>query len=147
MSTDMTSLRTSNPQMVVFLTYLTLLGVNAAVIYLAHLLFPTMVVLGTVSLTVGWAVALAASKLALINTFALPWLTQWELSRKKELSPAEMIGVYLVINFLGLWAISRFADVFGLGLSSWLVVLVLAAVLDVIQGAAMMTLEKILRRG
>ena len=56
-----------------------------------------------------------------------------------------MIG-YLVINFVGLWSVARGADVLGLGISSWMIVLVIAVVLDFIQGGVMMGLGKKLEK-
>lgn len=131
-----------NPGMVMVVSYFVLKGVSAVVIYLANMWFPSQVVLGTVSLTMWWAVLLSAGALALIDTLALPFLAEFEHRRGRLLSPGEMMVAYLLINFIGLWGITRFAEVFGMGVTSWMVVLALAAVLDFFQGIAMVALEQ-----
>jgi hypothetical protein len=138
-----TSLLRRNPGIVMVLSYFVVKGVSAAVIYLANMWFPAQVVLGTVSLTMWWAVMLSAGTLALITTLVMPFLSEIEHRRGRLLSPVEMMVIYLVVNFAGLWVITRFAEVFGLGVTSWMVVLALAAVLDFFQGIAMVALEKI----
>ncbi len=56
----------------------------------------------------------------------------------KALTTAHWMAGYLAINFVGLWVISRFSEQFGLGISAWWIVLILAAVLDFVQGMGMM---------
>ncbi|MBW7955508.1 hypothetical protein H3C66_02140 [Patescibacteria group bacterium] len=139
------SVEAKNPGMVLFLSYILLTLVSGVVIYFAHMWFPDHVVLGTMSLTVLWATALSAGKLGLITTFTLPFITEWENKQGKNLTPMQLMAVYFVVNFVALWVTSRFAEVFGLGISSWVTVLILAAVLDFFQGIAMMSLEKVLK--
>lgn len=133
-----------NPGMMLFLTYVIVTVVSAVVIYLANKFFPEAVVLGTMSLSVGWAIALSAGKLGLVTTFASAFFNEFELRRGKLLSPSEMIAGYFVVNVATLWFISRFAEVFGLGLSSWVVVLALAFVADMLQGMAVMAFQAML---
>jgi hypothetical protein len=49
---------------------------------------------------------------------------------------------YFFLNFAGLWLISHFSQQFGLGITIWYVSAILAVILDVVQGVAMMTLQK-----
>ncbi len=135
-----------NPGMIMFVSFVVLAVVTSVVVYLANMWFPGAVVLGTANISLMWAVFLSAIAVAVIDTFATPFLTEWELKRKRDLSGKEMMAVYLVINFVGLWLVSRFSEVFGLGLSSWLVVLILAAVLDGVQGVAMVNLQKVIKK-
>lgn len=136
----------NNPGMIFVLTYIILMATTAGVIYLANMWFPQYVVLGTMSMTPMWAICLTASKLALLGTFALPFLTEFELHRKKELSSTEMMIAYLVINFFAVWGVTRFSEIYGMGVTSWVVVLALAAALDIVQGIAMVMFEKV-RKG
>jgi predicted membrane protein len=62
------------------------------------------------------------------------------MEKESSLHPKQWMLTYLVINFVALWEISRFADNLGLGFSSWIVILLFAAVIDLIQGGAMMIL-------
>ncbi len=135
-----------NPGMVFVVTFVALTVVNAIIIALANSFFSHNVVLGTMSVSVPWAVALASMGLALIDTLALSFLSEIEYARKKDLQLMEMMLAYFLINSVGLWLLARGADVLGMGLSSWVVVVVLAAVLDFVQGSVMVGLEKV-RKG
>lgn len=132
-----------NPGLVLVVTYAVLFVVNGLVLLLANSLFPQQVVLGTQFITRGWAVIHSMGTLALINTFAIPFFREYEKSRGKMLTSQEWMVGYFVLNFVGVWVIARFANQLGFGISSWMVALVLAAVLDVVQGAAMMQVEKL----
>lgn len=131
-----------NPGMMLVISYLTLLVTNVVVLYLAHMWFPKYLVLGTLSLTATWALWLSMGKLALINTLAIPFFSEWEHRRGKILSSMEWMLWYFVVDFVGLWLVTRYARIFGLGVTSWVVVAVLALVLDFVQGMVMMKLEK-----
>jgi hypothetical protein len=131
-----------NPGMLLVISYVTLLLVNVLVLWLAASWFPQFIVLGTISLTTTWALWLSMGKLALIGTLLMPFFTEWELRRGKTLTAAEWSIGYFFVNFIGLWTITRFAEVFGLGITSWLVAAVLALVIDFGQGLVMMKMEK-----
>ncbi|MBP9670595.1 hypothetical protein KBD75_04310, partial [Candidatus Woesebacteria bacterium] len=60
-------------------------------------------------------------------------------------SPKQWMALYFVVNFLVIWEITRFADNLGLGVSSWGVVLLLAAVFDMAQGVVMMSIGKLIK--
>src|SRR6185369_1237965 len=104
-------------------------------------------VLGTVNIPVTWAIVLCSVKLGLITTFvASPFFTEWELRRGKMMNPIEMMVAYFVVNFVVLWFTSRFSEIFGMGLSSWVVVLVLALVINLVQGMAVMSFQKMMKK-
>lgn len=128
--------------MILVATFGVLLVVNSLVIYLASLLFPNQVVLGTVNIPVWWAVFCSMAILALIGTFAVPFVRLAENKRGRMMTNKEWMGLYFGLNFVGVWLIARLAEFVGLGISSWVVALVLAIVLDAAQGAGMMWLEK-----
>lgn len=130
-----------NPGMVMFSSYISVFLISALVIAIANVWFPQNVVLGTMSLSRVWAIMLSAAAIALITTFTMPFVTQWEIQRNKLATAAEMFSIYLAINFIAVWLITRVAEVFGMGVTSWLVVLVLAIALDLVQGMTMMWLE------
>lgn len=132
-----------NPGIVLVVSYALLFLVNASVLYLANMYFPQYVVLGTMSMTAGWAILHSMAKLALINTFAIPFVHEYEKMSGRMLGAAEWSGIYFVVNFVGLWLIARFSDQYGMGLSAWYVAAVLAAVMDFFQGIVMMGLEKV----
>jgi uncharacterized membrane protein YvlD (DUF360 family) len=135
----------ANPGLVLLSSYIVLFIVNAVVLYLANLLSPTDVVLGTHALSPLWAILHSMGTLALLNTFAMPFAQEIERRQGRELTPKEWMIGYFVINAVGIWLIARFSQQFGLGISGWYVVVVLAAVMDIVQGGAMMQLGKILK--
>lgn len=116
--------------------------VNAVVLYLANMYWPEHVVLGTMSMDSMWAILHSMTALALLDTFAIPVVHVAENMVGRMFSAIEWTAAYFVINAAGLYAITRFSDQFGLGVSAWWVILVLAVVLDFLQGIAMMQLQK-----
>lgn len=124
-------------------SYLTLFVVNTLVVYLASLLFPTSVVLGTYALTPFWALMLSVGKLTLISTALIPLVYYYEWKRGKVYSPKEWMILYFVVDTLAIWLIARFADKIGFGISHWYIALLLGAALDWAQGMGMMALAKL----
>lgn len=140
---DKTVLQNSGDGVILVVSYLVLFVVNSIVIYFAHMLFPGFVVLGTRSLSVVWAIALGMGVLSLINTFAIPLMRVYENKRKRTFSTNEWMISYFLLNFGGVWLIARGSAQLGLGITSWVVALVLAVVFDLVQGVVMMKLEKL----
>lgn len=128
--------------MMLVITYFVLLAVNAGMLYWANLLFPQFVVLGTFTISLGWAIVHSMGTLALIDTFIIPFAREIEIRRKNMLTPKEWMAIYFLINAVGIWVITRFSEQFGLGISAWYVAVALAVVLDVVQGVVMMQMEK-----
>jgi len=124
-------------------TFLVMLAVNAAVAYLANLFFPNMVVLGTYSISKLWAVLYSMGALAVINTAALPFMYKLEEWKGRPLTSMEWMFQYFVLNFSAVYVLTRLSEVFGMGVSSWLVVAVFALVVDMAQGMAMMQYAKL----
>lgn len=141
MATSFKSLKERNPGMIFVLSFVVTAIASSLVIYLANMFFPMQVVLGTLTISPLWAVLLVSAKLAIIVTLAWPFLIEWELRSGKELTPFQMLGSYFIINFIAVWVTTRFAEIFGMGVSSWIVIVVLAAVLDIVQGIGMMMLD------
>lgn len=131
---------TTNRQMAV--GFFVQLVINSLVIWIANMLFSDHVVLGTAYFSLGWAIFHSMLLLSLIGTLAIP-LFEWkqEMTKKALTNKDWMLG-YFAINFVAVWVISRFSEQFGLGVSSWIVVLLLAGVLDFAQGMGMMLVYK-----
>lgn len=132
----------SDQGLMLVVSYFTLLVVNSLVLMIANFLFPGFVVLGTRSLSTFWAILLSMGVLALINTFAIPFVHLYEEQRKKIFTTSEWMISYFALNFVGIWFVTRAANQLGMGITSWVVALVLALVFDFVQGMAMMQLEK-----
>lgn len=131
-----------NPGITLVATYVVLLIVNIGVIYAANGFFPNQVVLGTFSMNTFWAALHSMAALSLVATFAIPFFHELEKRRGHMLTPKEWMIYYFLLNAVAVWLITRASDQFGLGVSSWFVVVSLAVVFDLVQGAAMMQLEK-----
>ena len=121
-------------------SFITLFIVNNLVLHVANMFFPDAIVLGTASISHWWAMYHSMFKLTVICIFIMPLVTFYEWKNKLTFSPKQWMATYLVVNFVALWCISRFADNLGLGFSSWFVILIFAGVLDMVQGVAMMVL-------
>lgn len=131
-----------NSNMYLVITFFSLYLVNALVVAFASSFFPNHIVLGTMSMTSTWALAHSMGVLALIGTFSIPFIHMYEKYLGRNLTPNEWMIKYFFINFIGIWLIARMATQFGFGISSWMVAVVLAIVLDFLQGIVMMSLEK-----
>jgi hypothetical protein len=134
---------TRTPGMMLVLSFFTLFGVNAVLLYLANMFFPQYIVLGTQSMNMWWAILHSMGTLALFLVLLLPFATILERHLGRELKPQEWIAGYFVANFIGLWTLARFSDQFGMGLSAWYVAAGLAVVIDLVQGMVMMQFEKL----
>lgn len=141
MSTTKSSLFT-NPGKFMALTFVILLAVNALIIHLANAWYPESIVLGTATLTRFWAVVLSSAVISLVATFTMPFVQDFEKTIKRPWAPHEMMAIYLAVNFVTVWLLTRVSQTFGLGVTSWMVVLWLSVAMDVLQGAVMVSVEK-----
>lgn len=126
-------------------TFIALFLANSLLLILANYLFPTAVVLGSSSAPYWWAIYHSMLKLTVITVFVMPLVTYYEWKNKTVFTPKQWMLAYLVVNFVALWCISRFADNLGLGFSSWFVIFLFAGVLDMAQGMTMMKLGKMIK--
>lgn len=135
-----------HPNMMMVITFFATFIVSALVVYGAHLVFPTLVVLGTQSMTLHWALIHSMGALSLLLTLVMPFMTEYEKLKGKVLTPMDWMTAYLLFNVVGLWIITRYSDQFGLGVTSWLVIICLAAVLDFLQGMVMMMIGEFTKK-
>ncbi len=107
---------------------------HSVVVFLGSVIFPSQLVLGThlISPLLGLVQSmLVFTLLAVVATPVIEVLSAWT---KVKLSDFHWIAGYFVINFFGLWGVARFAEILGMGVASWVVVVVLAVVFDLVQG-------------
>jgi hypothetical protein len=119
-------------------TFFLIWAVTAVVISLANTFMPEQIVLGTMTVNRMMALLLSSGIIAWATTITMPIFTEIEVRKQMILAPQHWIIGYLIINVAALWVTTRFADVIGLGVSSWVYVVGLAAVLDFVQGMVMM---------
>ncbi len=115
---------------------------NALVIMIAGSLFPSNVVLGSLHAPYMWAVYHSMFKLTVIDVFAMVFVTYYEWKKGVIFTPKQWMLTYFVVNLAALWSITRYAEYLGLGVSSFGVLLLLAAAFDWIQGMVMLALGK-----
>jgi len=111
---------------------------HSLVIYLANRFFPMTVVLGNHVLSPTMAVLSSMVVFTLIAVGAIPVIEHLAESQRRRLSSFDWMTMFTFINAGGLWLVTRFAEQLGLGVSSWLAVVILALVMDVVQGLLVM---------
>lgn len=131
-----------NPGIMMVAAFFALFVVNSLVVWLASLVFPEWVVLGTSWAPWFWALIHSMGALTLINTFAIPFVREYEKNTGRMLGPKGWMMAYFLINLVGVWVVARFSDQFGFGIKSWMVAVFLALILDFVQGIVMMQLQK-----
>jgi uncharacterized membrane protein YadS len=103
---------------------------NAIVIYLASLLFPMLVVLGNDKVPNILALLFTALLLTLILSLVAPVSKILKLKVTGDLS---INTTYGIANIAGLWVLGRLASFIGLGISSFVVAIVLGVILSIVQ--------------
>lgn len=116
------------------LTAVLWLVAHTAIIYLANQFFPASVVLGTNLITPMMGLVYSMVVFTLIAVGAIPVIEAISAQMKWQLSNLHWFALFLVVDVVGLWIVARFAEQLGMGISWWLVALVLGLVMDVVQG-------------
>lgn len=114
--------------------FVVLFVVNSIVVYIANLLFPSNVVLGNHMIDMWSALFMSMLVLTVINVGAIPVIEMVGHGMRWTPSNRDWMVLFFFINAVALWILGRMAEMIGIGFSSWFVVVLLAAVLDVIQG-------------
>jgi hypothetical protein len=133
---------TTTPANWMFIIFGALFVTHAVVIYVASLMFPEAVVLGTNTISPMMALLYSVFVFTLIVVAAMPVIESYQAAQRKVLSNTQWMVIYFILNFVGLWLVARFAEQLGLGLASKYVVLALALGLDIVQGLVVTSLMK-----
>ncbi len=123
--------------------FVALLIAHSIVIYLANQWFPSLVVLGTNIYSPMAAIVYSMVLFTLIVVGATPVIEHVGNSMSRKLSDMDWMVLFVLINAGGLWLVARFAEQLGLGVASWMVVAILAVIMDVVQGLTMKVLMSI----
>ncbi len=114
--------------------------VNVVLLWLLALIFKDGVVLGNARLSMLMSAVFSGLILTALGALVEPSV---KASGYKVKSYGIWTAIYFTVNVLGLWIIKRFADATGLGISSVLNVLIVAAVITVVQvGVAKYTMPR-----
>ena len=111
---------------------------SVLVTLLANLFFPRAVVLGNHLLSPLMGAFYAMTVVSLIAVGLMPVVEYIVKENKLKLTSTHWLVLYWVVNAASLWLMSRFAELVGLGLSSWAVAVALGFVIDLVQGGLMM---------
>ncbi|MFH2085777.1 MAG: hypothetical protein ABII21_03270 [bacterium] len=123
-------------------SFLVLFAVNIVVLYLAYLLLPGGIVLGTHALTLLWALLLTTCKLTMITTAVTPLLRYYEWKNGEKLGSREWLLAYVAVSIISIWCLARIAAIIGFGISSWYVALAVGLALGALQKTSLMTMAK-----
>jgi|GEM_PF-1423636 len=114
--------------------------VNAVVLYAANILAPNQIVLGNHLVSPSVGVVMVSVVLSFVIVGSLPLLESVVDLFKLKLKDSHMILFYFVVNTLAVWLLSRFAEMLGFGISSWVVAICLGFVLNLVQGVVIKSL-------
>ncbi len=115
--------------------------VDSIILYLGHVVLPSQIVLGTYQISPLLAVIQSMLFFSLLAVVAVPVIELVAQYLKFKLSDLHWIVATFVVDFVGLWMVARLADMLGLGISSWVIVAVLAVCFDLGQGLAIRMLR------
>jgi hypothetical protein len=106
------------------------------VIFAADIIAGPMVALGTHMLSPLRALVQSMLIFTVLVVAAMPSIEALAGSFKMKLQTMHWMVIYFFVNAACLWAVTRFAEMLGLGVASWQIIAILAIVLDVAQGFA-----------
>lgn len=107
---------------------------HVVIFFLANQFFPNSVALGTDLLSTWQALLLSMLVLTSITVGFIPVVEMIATAGKRAMSGVDWMVTYFVINAVGIWVVARFAEQLGMGISSWVVAVVMALVIDAVQG-------------
>lgn len=113
--------------------------VNGTLILLANWFMPETYVLGTYRMGVFVSALVASLVWTIITLLVEPVL---KVANYKPKNPVVSMLIYLVANFVGLWLVARMAPLTGFGVMSWVWVLALAFVGNLVQFVTWSALDK-----
>lgn len=110
--------------------WLTMGVANALVLYIASMVFPTMVVLGNAGLSNFMAAILTAALLTVLLYLVKPVL---QASKVKVKGNMAINITYGAANIVGLWVLAKMAVYTGFGITGFIVAIALGIVLSAVQ--------------
>lgn len=110
------------------------LAANFAVLYLANKWWPTNVVLGTHFFSPMVALLYTVLPLSIVSVGLVPVVEHIMDTTNWKANDYHWLVLSFVVNAAAIWGLTRFAEWVGMGVTSWMVVAVLAVVLTAAQG-------------
>lgn len=116
------------------LTFVVWLIAHSLIFYLANRFYPQAVVLGTHELSALQGLAYSMVVFTLITVGSIPVVEMIAGMQNRVLKAMDWMVIYFVINTAAIWVVARFAEQLGMGISSWMVAIVLGLIIDAVQG-------------
>lgn len=108
--------------------------VDLIILLSTAVMIPTLLVLGNNLVTPLMALILASFLLSFFVVSTVPIMELIVSRFEYEFTSRDWMAIFVAINVFFLWLLARFAQVVGMGISSWMVALVIGIVLSLIQG-------------
>ena len=115
------------------------LGTSIA-LFMFELLFPSLITFGTATITPVRALFQNAAIISFVVVGAVVALEEMCLKHARLSLERFQFLTMLVVNTGMIWLLSRLAEQMGFGISSWIVALVLASILQLIQSSSLKTI-------
>lgn len=113
---------------------LTYFLVNLLIILATTVLFPSQLVLGNDLVTPLMALIQASFLSSFFVVALVPVVEVFISQLKYQVSSRDWFAIFVVINVMVVWGLSRLAQVVGMGIASWAVALILGMILSLLQG-------------
>ncbi|MBU1967179.1 hypothetical protein KKH50_02705 [Patescibacteria group bacterium] len=110
---------------------------STLLVLLANLFFPKMIVLGHHLLSPVAGAFYAMTVVSFIAVGVMPVVEYLANQKNINLTSTHWLLLYWVVNTGSVWLVGRFAGIVGMGITSWVVAVVLGLALDLVQGALM----------
>ncbi len=105
-----------------YIRYLIIWVINSGIILLANKLYPSNFVLGNAVVPPVYAALLAGLLLMVFDRAMKPIVNKLVLKGKGRFM---MLGIYWLVNFVGIWLIARVSFLSGFGISAFYLAIVL----------------------
>ncbi len=106
-----------------YIRYLVIWAINTGVIMLANKYWPSNFVLGNAVIPPVYAAIFAGLLLTIFDKAIKPVVKKLNV---KERGRIVMLGIYWLVNFLGIWIIARLSFLSGFGISAFYYGMILA---------------------
>ena len=115
---------------------------HSIIIYFANNWYPTAVVLGTHVITPMMGILYSMVVFTLLTVGSIPVIELVAAQMRWRLSNMHWFAAFWAIDAAALWLVARFAEQLGMGISSWVVAVVLGLLMDLVQGVLVQVASK-----
>lgn len=120
------------------LMYLGFFLAQSIVVYIANMIAPKQVVLGTHFYSPLHSLLQSVAIITVLIIAAVPMVELLAEQIRVKLTASYWFVITAVVNIAVIWFIARFAEMLGFGIASYMVAVVLGIVFSIVQGFLMM---------